>query len=166
MPVDLAGEKDLMDVLFLLSRCTADMNSKSMFHWNRSYPGAETILSDIRARTLYLCHFHRVCQGIIVLNQDQAEEYKTISWKNQSGKILVVHRLAVHPVFQQKGIGKLLMEFAVEHARNNGFDSIRLDVFRDHPAAGKMYRNMGFRETGSFHFPFQKSPFDCYELKL
>ena len=133
------------------------------FHYTFSI---KAILSDIRARTLYFYHVHGVCQGIIVLNQDQAEEYNTVTWENQSGKILVVHRLAVHPVFQQKGIGKLLMEFAVEHARENGFTSLRLDVIRDNHAAGTLYRNMGFKETGSFHFPFQKSPFDCYELKL
>ena len=166
MPVVMAREKDFLDVWFLLNRCTAEMNRQSMFHWNPSYPDAETILSDIQEESLYLYHVDGVCQGIIVLNQEQAREYKTIPWKNISGKILVVHRLAVHPLFQQKGIGKLLMEFAIEYARENEFDSMRLDVYRDHPAAGKMYRNLGFRETGSFHFPHQESPFDCYELKL
>ena len=166
MPVILASEKDFMDVMFLLSSCTADMNNKSMFHWNRAYPGAEIILSDIESQSLYLYHVHGVCQGIIVLNQDQAEEYGSIDWEYPSGKILVVHRLAVNPLFQQKGIARLLMEFAVDHARREGYDSIRLDTHQGDPAAGKLYRNLGFKETGSFHFPFQKNPFVCYEFGL
>jgi len=166
MPVLLASDKDYMDVMFLLSRCTADMNQRSMFHWNRSYPGADIIYSDIHNNSLYIYHVQGVCQGMIVLNEDQSEEYSGIEWKDQGGKVLVVHRLAVHPVFQQKGIGKALMEFAVEHARKEGYSSIRLDVISDNPSAGNLYSNLGFRETGSFHFPFQKNPFICYEKEL
>ncbi len=166
MPVTLAGEKDFLDVMFLLNRCTQEMNRRSMFHWNRFYPGPETISADIRNRNLYICHDLGIIQGMIVLNQDQAEEYNSIDWKHGSGKILVVHRLAVHPVFQNRGIGKQLMEYAIERARVEGFGSLRLDVYSDQPAAGKLYRNMGFREAGSFHFPFQESPFICFEKKI
>jgi GNAT superfamily N-acetyltransferase len=166
MPVILASERDFMDVMFLLSRCTADMNRRSMFHWNRAYPDAQTILSDIRARTLYLYHVRGVCQGIVVLNQEQAEEYRSVKWECKAGKILAIHRLAVHPLFQHKGIGRLLLEFSVDHARREGYHSIRLDVIQNHPDAAKIYTKLGFRETGSFHLPFQQSPFVCYELGL
>ena len=166
MPIILASDRDFLDVMFLLSICTADMNRKSMFHWNRVYPDAETILSDIQTRTLYISQVHGVSHGMIVLNQDQADEYGSIEWEYRSGKTMVIHRLAVNPLFQHIGIGGLLMEFAIEHARSEGYDSIRLDVIQSHTPAAMLYNKMGFKEAGSFHFPFQKTPFICYELGL
>ena len=152
--------------MFLLRRCTDDMNRRTMFHWNRFYPHHENILEAIREKNLYVYKDLGITQGIIVLDQHQAVEYQNIDWEDDSGRILVVHNLAVHPVFQQRGIGKKLMEFAVDLARKEGYESLRLDVFRDHTSAGRLYREMGFREAGSFRFPYQKCPFICYEMKI
>lgn len=165
MPVVRAGEKDLMDVLYLLRRCTGHMNRQGMFHWNSSYPSREIVLEDILRGELYLYQDSGICKGIMVLNENQSEEYKQIEWTAGGKKVLVVHRLAVNPVFQGKGIGRRLMEFALHFMKTEGYDSIRLDVIESNRGANRMYREMGFSETGSFYFPFQKSPFICYELQ-
>lgn len=166
MPVIRASERYFMDVMFLLRRCVEDMNQANMFHWNSAYPSARTIMDDIEAGTLFIYIEHGVCKGMIVLNESPSDEYRDVEWELKSGKILIVHRLAVNPVFQGRGIGRKLMEFAVHYARKSGYSAIRLDVIENNLMANDLYRGMGFRKAGTFHFPFQKAPFICYELSL
>jgi len=166
MPVIQASEKYLMDVMFLLRKCVEDMNRRDMFHWNNSYPSSRIILDDIRNGTLYIYMENGVCRGMIVINESPADEYADIGWKTDPENVLIVHRLAVNPVFQGKGIGRKLMEFAVQYAVESGYSSIRLDVIGSNQEANKLYRGMGFRKAGSFRFPFQETPFNCFELGL
>jgi ribosomal protein S18 acetylase RimI-like enzyme len=166
MPVIRATEKHFMDVMFLLRRCVEDMNSKGMFHWNRSYPSPGTIFEDIRNGTLHIFSETGICKGMIVFDESVGERYRRMDWKTRQGKVLVVHRLAVSPVFQATGIGRQLVEFALHHARNNGYSAVWLDVIDSNRQANEQYLEMGFRKTGSFHFPFQESPFNCYEISL
>ena len=77
-----------------------------------------------------------------------------------------MHRLAVNPLFQGKGIGKILVEFAVRHAAGASYSALWLDVIESNHIANRLYKGMGFRKTGSFHFPFQESAFNCYELMI
>jgi ribosomal protein S18 acetylase RimI-like enzyme len=166
MPVIQAREKHFMDIMFLIRACVADMNSRKMFNWNNSYPSSEMILDDIRIGSLYIFMENGICQGIIVLNDSRSEEYRGMDWKTEDGRVLIVHRLAVNPLFQGKGTGRKLMEFAVEHARNSDYSAIWLDVIESNLQANDLYAGMGFRQTGSFHFPYQRDPFICYELLL
>ena len=159
MPIIQASELHYMDVMFLLRRCVEDMNQQDMFNWNHSYPSPLMILDDIRSGNLYLSIETGICQGMIVLNESISDEYRDIEWNTKNERILIVHRLAVNPLFQGKGIGRKLMEFAAQHARDSGYSAIWLDVIESNQAANNLYRGMGFTKTGEFHFQFQKSPF-------
>ncbi len=161
-----AGENYFMDVMFLLRKCVEDMNRHGMFNWNNSYPSSDIILEDLRSGKLYISIEKGICKGMVILNESISDEYKDIEWETRDQKVLVIHRLAVNPLFQGKGIGKNLMEFAVQHARNSGYSAIWLDVIETNQAANDLYKGMGFRKAGKFQFPFQESPFLCYELSL
>jgi len=52
--------------------------------------------------------------------------------------------------WRKKGIGRFLMEKAIEEAKKNivGLEIITLGVFSDNPIAKKMYEKMGFKEHG------------------
>jgi len=166
MPVIQASEKYFLDVVFLLRSSVRDMNRKNMFHWNTSYPSVDTIREDISTGTLYICKEKGICQGMIVINNSQSEEYQDIKWKTRSENVLIVHRLAVNPIFHGKGIGKKLTEFTIQYGQEKGFSAVRLDVINSNREANHMYLEMGFNKTGSFQFPFQKTQFICYELPI
>jgi ribosomal protein S18 acetylase RimI-like enzyme len=166
MPVIQASEKYFMDVIFLLRRCIEDMNRRGMFHWNLSYPSPAIIEQDIKDRNLFIYLTNGVCQGMVVLNESVSEEYKNINWKTTKKNVLVVHRLAVNPIFQGQGIGRKLMEFAIQYAKERGHPAIWLDVIESNRSANDLYVKLNFAKTGSFHFPFQETPFICYELEL
>ncbi|MEH7075298.1 GNAT family N-acetyltransferase [Neobacillus drentensis] len=76
------------------------------------------------------------------------------------------HRLVVHPKFQGKGYGKQLLQFAEEFALQNGYSSIRLDVYRQNPGALTLYERSGFQERGTIRFPFRSVSYKCFEKIL
>ncbi|GGF87035.1 hypothetical protein GCM10010912_35350 [Paenibacillus albidus] len=56
--------------------------------------------------------------------------------------------IAVHPEFQRRGIGRLLIEAIKQHAGNNGIRKLRLRVLSCNTPALAFYRQCGFREEG------------------
>ena len=77
---------------------------------------------------------------------------------------IYIHRLAVHPDYQKKGIGKSLMTFAEEYAKINDFKSIRLDTFSKNIRNNKFYKSRNYNQLGNVFFPMQSEyPFHCYE---
>ncbi len=80
---------------------------------------------------------------------------------------MYVHRLAVDPKYQKKGIGRSLMNFAENYARNNGLKSIRLDTFSENERNNRFYKSRKYIQLNDVYFPNQsKFPFHCYEKIL
>ena len=65
-----------------------------------------------------------------------------------------------------QGIGRKMMDFAIDYAGRNNYPIIRLDVFEANEGANKLYSKLGFSKTGKFCFPFQETEFVCYEMKI
>lgn len=56
-----------------------------------------------------------------------------------------LHELAVDPDHGRRGLGRRLVEYACEAARQQGFAAITLCTFRDVPFNGPFYARLGFR---------------------
>ena len=78
-----------------------------------------------------------------------------------------MHRLAVHPEQQGKGIARELMDFGEQLARKNNYLSVRLDTFSKNPRNNRFYTARDYKKVGEVFFK-QKSPhpFYCYEKVL
>ena len=151
--------------MVLLRDCIADMLQVGIDQWDEVYPSHETLLTDIRAGTMHLGFKDRETPvGAVVLNEFQNAEWSNAQWTIAGGLILVVHRLMVNPKQQGKGIGRDLMRFAEDWARANGYSAIRLDAFSANPRALRLYRGLGYRDTGGASF--RKGPFRCFEKEL
>jgi ribosomal-protein-alanine N-acetyltransferase len=59
-----------------------------------------------------------------------------------------VLNLATHPASRRQGIGRLLMNEAIERGRQNGATLVTLEVRRSNHGALDLYRNLGFRAVG------------------
>jgi GNAT superfamily N-acetyltransferase len=53
----------------------------------------------------------------------------------------------VHPGFRGRGLGRDLLEKAVQFCRDRGFESVFLWTVEDLEAAAHLYRSVGFRRT-------------------
>jgi ribosomal protein S18 acetylase RimI-like enzyme len=166
MEINPAKPSDLIEILFLIKVCTQDMNAKGFRHWNSSFPDTEQIMNDLQGGTIYLAKDKGVCKGMVALNKKEPEEYKSLSFKVKSTKALYLQNMAVHPTWQGKGIANQMVDFAQNYARENGFDCIRLDIFKPSEIARQLYEKNSFKEVASFHTEYQKIPFICYEKQL
>jgi GNAT superfamily N-acetyltransferase len=167
MEIIQANEKDLIEILYLLKVCITDMNKKGLKHWNSAYPDTESVIRDIKEKRIYLLKDNAVCKGMVTISKEEPPEYKEIKWSESGGsKPLYMHRMAIHPKWQGMGFARLLIDFAHDFARKNGYTTLRLDVFSPSGRARQLYEKQDFREVGAFHADYQKHPYICYEKHL
>ncbi|MCL2462976.1 MAG: GNAT family N-acetyltransferase [Defluviitaleaceae bacterium] len=60
-------------------------------------------------------------------------------------------RLYVLPGYQGKGYGRRLFDTALEYAREQGFDRIRMDTQKDRDASRHLAEGRGFREIPQYN---------------
>lgn len=159
---------DEKEIISMTRLCAQYLISKGIHQWDQNYPDLATIQNDISKGQLYKYTIGNKIAGIIVLNEVQDPEYSDLQWITPSdSKNLVVHRLAVHPSYQGKGIARKLMDFAEVFAKEQAYDSIRLDTFSQNDRNQKFYDTRGYQRTGEVYLSYRDDyPYIGYELVL
>ena len=163
------GQPHEIDSIVALTRaCGQHMRDNGIDQWDADYPNQAVIAQDIDTETLFVYREGNEILGIVVLNETQDAEYAQIPWStSDTDRNIVVHRLAVRPDQQRMGIGRKLMDFAEQWARDNQYDAIRLDTFSQNPRNQRFYLNRGYTDLGSVFLPYKRDfPYFCYELLL
>lgn len=150
----------------LFTAVIKNLHEHSIDQWDRFYPNSFILFRDLWRGQFFAIKKEKELLGVVVLNTKQSKQYVEVDWENRDGEALIVHRLAVHPDHQGKGVGKRLLHFVEEYAKETGFSSVRLDVYSGNPGAVAFYRRSGYQERGMVSFPFRKEPYHCFEKKL
>jgi len=166
MKIVKAAHKDLRQVMETVRACVAHLREQGIYQWNEMYPTEKVLAEDIRDGTLFILRDDETCRGMVVLNRVHDIEWKDADWSEDCKHPLCVHRLIVHPLWQNRGVGRALMEFAYTHAIHNNHDCVRFDAYSGNPRLVETYRRMGCRRTGEAMFPYRELPFICFEIKL
>jgi len=66
-------------------------------------------------------------------------------------KVIELKRMFVLPEYQGKGYGRLLLEHAINYARDQKYKKICLDTRKQFSAAQHLYRSSGFQETEKYN---------------
>lgn len=160
----LADVSDFAAVQSLFKLAISKMQAEQIDQWDEVYPDQAILAADIDRRQMYLLVIDGVIAAAIVLNEYQDEEYAAGDWNFLNGRIAVIHRLCVHPVFQDAGIGKRTIQLAEEILASQGYAAIRLDSFLENPKALRLYRRLGYRPAGTVRF--RKGKFQLFEKML
>jgi GNAT superfamily N-acetyltransferase len=166
MKILKATADDLVEVLFLLKECVSDLNSKGLKHWNNAYPGADAMIKAMDSDTLFICKEIGIAKGFVTISEEPPAEYKDIDWQTGSDKVLYIRYLAIHPLWQGKGIAKKLVDYVEKYASENNYSSLRADIYGGIGGANKLCEDLGFNKTGEFHSEFQSTPYLTYEKGL
>lgn len=158
--------KALKEVNQFYSAITSDLRKKGVYQWDRFYPNRFVIKADLKEGNLYGILAGKKIVGAVVLDTNENKRYQKLIWGDSNGKPVIIHRLGVHPLYQGKGYGKKLLQFAEDYALSNGYTSIRLDVFSKNPGAVNMYKRAGYKEIGIINFPVRAAPYRCFEKIL
>ena len=167
MEIIQAKSTDLVEILYLLKVCTRDMNSKGLRYWSSAFPAAEQVERDILNGHIYLVKDKGVCKGMITLDSTEPADYRQMNLSaDNNTKPLFVNCMAVHPIWHGKGIARMMIDYAQEMAKKNGFTCIRLDIYQTSKDARLLCEKLSFKEIGSFQANYQRIPYVCYEKKL
>ena len=158
---------EISDILSITKACAVFMLEKGIFQWNEHYPSEAVFQNDVERAELFALLNNKQIIGAVVISTLMDKEYQPIQWLAPSKNNVYVHRLCVQPDFQGKGYAQKLMDFAEVHARENHFDSVRLDTFSQNTRNQNFYETRGYQRLGDVYFPKQREhPFHCYELVL
>ena len=162
--IELATLNELDRVKEIAEACAKNMIENNIFQWNDKYPSREIFKDDIKNKSLYVSKIDQEVVGCIMLSSFKDYVYKSVNWITPDEYNLYIHRLAVHPIFQKKGIARKMMDFAEDFAKSNNYRSIRLDTFSQNPRNNKFYKARGYNKLDDVYFPKQSEfPFHCYE---
>lgn len=154
---------DLENIMKMYNSCVNGMIKNNIDQWDKSYPNAKIISSDIKASTYYIAEIEKNIVGGINIDQNQDLTYLNIDWEDSSNSFLVVHRLAVNQNFWSKKIGKQLMLFTEDLAVKKRLKSIRLDTYSGNPQAINFYKRLGYKQLGSINLKPNKNKYYCFE---
>jgi len=160
-----ANISDIEPILDITKSCALHMIDNGIFQWNEHYPDKASFINDVRNNELFVYCVSEKVVACISLCNEMDKVYEPVHWKTINDNNLYVHRLAVHPDFQKKGLGKSLMDFAENYAKDNSYVSVRLDTFSENKRNLKFYESRGYHRLDGIYFPKQSEfPFYCYEL--
>ncbi|MDR4947010.1 GNAT family N-acetyltransferase [Neobacillus cucumis] len=166
MEMEVASMNDLKSIKYLYTTVTNSLRKNGVYQWDIFYPNIIVIGRDLKKGHLHALINDGICVAAVVMNEEQSSKYSGLPWSDKKGRPAVIHRLAVHPGSQGKGIGKQILLYAEEMAISKGYTSIRLDAYTANTKAITMYERANYSTVGQIQYPFRKYPYLCFEKML
>jgi ribosomal protein S18 acetylase RimI-like enzyme len=157
---------DVAPIMALIGRVVPLMNANGNLQWDSTYPDAAVFQKDLDKAQLWVAEAEGQIVGVAAITTDQEPEYAHAGL-DISELAVVVHRLAVDPQFQGKGVAKALMEQAEAVARMRGITVLRVDTNVQNRATQKLFPKLGYSLAGEIGLSFRPGlRFSCYEKRL
>lgn len=96
--------------------------------------------NQINTNLMYVAKYDETIAGCMLL-KNKDEDF----WQDGEPSYYI-HHLATDILY--KGIGKSLINFAINKARNDNKEYLRLDCFKSNIKLNNYYKNLGFEEKG------------------
>ncbi len=160
-----ANAADIGNIMAIIRETLVEMAAYGNNQWDETYPLEKDFLGDIQKGDLYVAEREGALVGFVCINQVEPAEYNGLPWGMRE-TALVVHRMAVNPVYRRNGIGKELMQFADELAVKNNIRYLKTDTYSINTKMNALFVKCGYRLVGEMSFLNKVKPFYCYERVL
>ena len=166
MELRRAKLEDVNAVMALVKRVIPLMRAGGNLQWDDAYPNPGVFSQDVAQGQLWLAEIEGGLAGIAAITTDQEPEYAEVGW-DLAETAIVVHRLAVDPAYQGRGVAAALMAQAELEARDRGIAVLRLDTNTHNEATRKLFPRLGYVFAGEIGLGFRPGlRFRCYEKRL
>lgn len=178
MLIRQATTADSPAIMALIRLVVPQMRASGNLQWDADYPNPEAFARDIALGQLWVVTFPVRVEGsaegnsaeeiaaVAALTNDQDPEYAEVGW-DITEPAIVIHRLAVHPQHQGKGLAVALIEHAEQLARERSIACVRLDTNTQNQATQRLLPKLGYTLAGEIGLQFRPGlRFFCYEKRL
>ncbi|CAN5522140.1 GNAT family N-acetyltransferase [soil metagenome] len=165
MQVREATIADVPAVMTLVNKVVPLMRASGNLQWDDKYPNAGVFERDVNMAQLWLAEIDGKVAGVAAITTTQEPEYAEV-W-DTSECAIVVHRLAVDPDFQGKGVAAELMQQAEKLANQREIATLRVDTNTNNLATQKLFPKLGYVLCGEISLAFRDGlRFLCFEKRL
>lgn len=116
--------------------------------WKKGiYPTIETAINGVNNRNLFIAKNNGKIIGSVILSHEPEVAYNKVTWQFDLdySNIFVIYTFVVHPDYLKCGVGKKILDFAINYGQKQDIKAIRLDVFEKNIPAINLYEKCGFK---------------------
>lgn len=154
-----ANQSDIASVTQIYERIhNEEENGNLIIGWVRGiYPTEKTAQTAFENGELYVFDEGKILAAAII-NHKQLEEYYACDWKfkAEDNEVLVLHTLVVDPECICKGVGNKFISYYEDKARRTNCKVVRIDTNELNVNARKLYKKLGYIESGKVHCSFNE----------
>lgn len=166
MTIRQALISDVRAIMELISEVVPAMIAAGNLQWDHTYPNPHVFEDDITLGQLWVADIDGDIAGVAAITTEQYPEYASAGL-DITETAIVVHRLAVSPRYQGRGVAIALMNQAESVAVERGIKTLRIDTNTANQATQRLFPKMGYVFAGEMDLGFRPGlRFYCYEKRL
>lgn len=166
MQIQLANPEDIPGIMEIVVAVIPLLRAAGNMQWDDRYPNPEVFEADIALSQLWVASIEGKIVGVVAITTEQYPEYVQAGW-DITDPAIVIHRLAVNPEFQGKGIAAALLHKAEVVALSRGFCRVLSDTNSHNQVMQHLLPKLGYSFSGKISLEFRPGMhFLCYEKRL
>ncbi|MGX7148217.1 GNAT family N-acetyltransferase [Enterococcus ureasiticus] len=165
-----AVSADLSRIMEIIGSARKLLHDKHIPQWqNGEGPNKELLEHDITLQQCYVLIVDQEIAGLGILSTKIETAYEQITngqWQQTNQHYATIHRVALNPNYQGKGLALLLMNYLITTARLNDYLDIRIDTHPENKTMQQLIKKAGFNYQGDVLLPVSDGERIAYQLVL
>ncbi|MFA7745675.1 GNAT family N-acetyltransferase [Salinicoccus roseus] len=151
MSIRKAVYEDLERVVEIKEKVLPLMIGAGNTQWSEEYPDMDRFRKDVEAGSLYVYEEDGILDGFVVVDNDHPEPYDEIEWEVACAESRAMHRMAVDPSRQGRGIARKMMKEVEDRLEAEGTRAIHTDTSLENERMQKQFEKNGYIFRGKLH---------------